>query len=221
MAKVEAKANAVKLIVGKVNIEKEIGLIKIAASKMDHRIHVCALSCIQHIKDHGDNTLLYKLYQALPNSLRRNSFLAWCETFAGVQYVNKDAEGKPLKEEDRKFKKVSDPKESIVRGKEIIKPETANPLTFAKIGEGNEYQGFDLLKALNILIKRATEAEQHAKANPKDVDKVNIPKDAMDTLLRLRVEMEESSKPAPARTPATIVDRAGKPRMNKAEAHIH
>jgi hypothetical protein len=214
MANNVAKNAGVKLIVGKENIEKEIKSIATTGAKFQERVKVCALSCVEHIKAHGDNTLLLKLLQALPNGLRSQSFIQFCEQFAGVKYINRDENGKTLPPEQHKFKKVGDVKESVTlaNGKTVAMVEV-DPLNFAKMretGDVSDYRGFDLLDAIDRLMKQARAAAEHVKKSPGDASKVFAPDDAIASLGEMRNRLEQ--RKAKAREPkAEIVRKADKP----------
>lgn len=63
-------------------INKEIAGIQSAGAKFDARVQDCALACLEHMDQHGDHTLLVKLYQALPKGSRRGSMAAWIMAFS-------------------------------------------------------------------------------------------------------------------------------------------
>lgn len=166
MAKEDKKAVTFKLI-GKEAIAKEIGLIRAAGARFDMRIHACAMACLNHIKLHGDNTLLLDLYHALPNSFRKNSFLKWAEEFGGIEVITKGKDGKSLKPADYKFKKVRK-----VTEEDMAKASEAQPMTFARGSEGGDYRGYDMYAEIAKVIARTKKALDHVKEKPEDGSKV-------------------------------------------------
>lgn len=166
------------LISGKEAIVKEIKLIGLSGVKFDHRVHVAAVSCVAHIKEHGDNTLLLNLYRILPDSFRRNSFLAWCEDFGGVEVITKDPEtGKSLKKDAYVFKKRENVTDEMVT-EAISHP----PMTYKKGSEGTAYAGFDLRDEINKLIGRAANAQKKVNDGKASSDVVKIDKDVLQFL---------------------------------------
>ena len=155
------------LITVKADLDKEIKLIGMSTSKMDMRIHRAAASCVAHIKEHGDNTLLLSLFKILPDSYRRNSFLTWCEDLAGVEVITKDGNGKSLKKSEYIFKKRI-PVSNEMMASAIATP----PMTYKKGSEGTPFVSFDLRSELLKLVHRATAAQKKAaegKANKEDI----------------------------------------------------
>lgn len=65
-----------------------------SSAKLDAAIHQALVSLLVHIRDHGDTTLLTRLFASIPKGSRIASYFAWCEKFAPVK-VNrtKDAFG--------------------------------------------------------------------------------------------------------------------------------
>ena len=162
------------IITGKEAIAKEINLIGAAGVKYDKRVHVAAVSCVNHIKEHGDNTLLLKLFKVLPDSFRRNSFLAWCEDFGGITVITKDEEGKALKKDQYSFKKRVDVTDDMINGG------MANaPMTYKKGSEGTAYAGFDLRDELAKLASRAALAQKKVAAGKAPSDSVKIDADVL------------------------------------------
>lgn len=165
------------IITGKEAIAKEINLIGAAGVRYDARVHVAAVSCVNHIKEHGDNTLLLKLYKVLPDSFRRNSFLAWCEDFGGVTVITKDEDGKALKKDQYSFKKRIDVTDDMIKGG------MANaPMTYKKGSEGTAYAGFDLRDEVVKLVSRAAAAQKKASEGKVSSDAIKIDADVLQFL---------------------------------------
>jgi len=69
----ENNAPAIKLIVGTDNIAKAITSITSRGKKLDHDIHVTAISAMAHHAEHGDVTLVNKLVDGMPKGSRVNA----------------------------------------------------------------------------------------------------------------------------------------------------
>lgn len=162
------------VITGKEAIAKEINLIGVAGVKYDKRVHVAAVSCVNHIKEHGDNTLLLKLFKVLPDSFRRNSFLAWCEEFGGITVITKNEEGKALKKDQYSFKKRIDVTDDMIKGG------MANaPMTYKKSSEGTAYAGFNDRDELIKYVQRAKAAQKKVADGKVSSDSVKIDPDVL------------------------------------------
>lgn len=162
------------IITGKEAIAKEINLIGAAGVKYDKRVHVAAVSCVNHIREHGDNTLLLKLFKVLPDSFRRNSFLAWCEDFGGITVITKDEEGKMLKKDQYSFKKRTDVTDDMIKGG------MANaPMTYKKSSEGTAYAGFNDRDELIKYVQRAKAAQKKVADGKLSSSEVSINADVL------------------------------------------
>lgn len=77
-----------------------------SSAKLDAHIHQALVSLLAHIREHGDTTLLTKLFASVPKGSRLASYFAWCEKYAPLK-VNrtKDAFGQV------KVKKGRDPED--------------------------------------------------------------------------------------------------------------
>lgn len=56
-----------------------------SSAKLDAVIHQALVSLLVHIRDHGDTTLLERLFSSVPKGSRIASYFAWCEKFAPVK----------------------------------------------------------------------------------------------------------------------------------------
>lgn len=74
------------LLNGKEAIEAAITSIQTNGKKLDLDIHVAGVSCLNHINEHGDVTLLNRLVAAMPKGSRVNALRAWAEDFGRVSY---------------------------------------------------------------------------------------------------------------------------------------
>ncbi len=79
-----------------------VNRIASVSNKLDARIHQALVSLLVHIREHGDTTMLTKLFASLPKGSRLASYFTWCETFAPLK-VNrtKDAFGQVKVKKDR------------------------------------------------------------------------------------------------------------------------
>ncbi len=74
-----------KLIVGAADITKAIESIQRRGEKLDADIQHAGLSILSHIDQHGDVTLLCRLFAAMPKGSRRNALAEWAFAFGKVK----------------------------------------------------------------------------------------------------------------------------------------
>ena len=127
-----------KLITETKAIELAIKSIQSRGSKLQKDIHVCAVSCLNHIEKHGDITLLNRLVAALPAGWRANAIKAWAEEFGKVNWDN-----------TQKAFTFDKAKKSNIEGAIAVSPEEFKPEA--------EYKPLDLAEAIKALIKKAQE----------------------------------------------------------------
>jgi hypothetical protein len=127
-----------KLITETKAIELAIKSIQSRGSKLQKDIHICAVSCLNHIEKHGDITLLNKLVAALPGGWRANAIKAWAEEFGKVNWDN-----------TQKAFTFDKAKKSNIEGAIAVSPEEFKPEA--------EYKPLDLAEAIKALIKKAQE----------------------------------------------------------------
>lgn len=77
------------IIQDKAKLTALVASIGKASVKLDETIHVALVSLLVHIRDHGDTTLLTRLFAALPRGSRLQSYFLWCEMFAPVKVNRK------------------------------------------------------------------------------------------------------------------------------------
>lgn len=75
-----------KILIGKEAITQACTSISTRGKKLDSDIHICGVSCLNHIDLHGDVTLLNTLFTALPKGLRSNAFKEWAEVHGKVNW---------------------------------------------------------------------------------------------------------------------------------------
>lgn len=134
-----------KTIKGAANIDKAIKSIATRGAKFEKDIHIAAVSCLEHFKDHGDITLLTKLYKALPKGVKASRFIDWADAFSGCTW-DKEAEDKGNGGKGV-FKKDSAKTINLDKAMEIA------PLSYA--AEKSESAAFDLHKKAAALVKAA------------------------------------------------------------------
>lgn len=77
----KVKAPAIEVIAKAKDVKTAIASIERRAKKLDHDIHVAAVSCLFHAGEHGDVTLMQALIEALGKSQRRNALIEWAIEF--------------------------------------------------------------------------------------------------------------------------------------------
>ena len=77
-----------KLLKGTDAIQKAIASILTRGKKLDRDIHVAGVSCLQHIEEHGDVTLLNRLVGAMPKGSRVNALREWAGCYGRVKFNN-------------------------------------------------------------------------------------------------------------------------------------
>jgi len=68
---------------------KSIKSIKTRANNLQRDIHICAVSTLAHMRDHGDYTLAVALMNALPNGQRVKSVALWMKNFTNGKFTLK------------------------------------------------------------------------------------------------------------------------------------
>jgi uncharacterized protein (DUF1697 family) len=130
-----------KLITGNAKLLKAISDVALTGKKLETLIHTVAVSVIVHIEKHREVSLANKLIDAVPNLARKNALRDWFISFGKMTY-DKETQG-------MMFNKA---------GKTNEIEATQNP--FWVFVPEKDYVPFDLVSAVNELIKRA-----EAKAN--------------------------------------------------------
>lgn len=133
-------APAMKLIKGAEAIDKAIVSIQTRGKKLDHDIHVAAVSCLAHHKQHGDVTLINRLVEAMPKGSRVNALREFVQAVGGVSY---DEKAKAFKHEKGK---AFDMEAAVATSWTEYKPEP-------------EYKPFDAMAAMKAMLKRVDDAD--------------------------------------------------------------
>jgi hypothetical protein len=74
-----------ELITDKAKLVKLIAGIAGTSKKLDTTIHVCLISLLKHAHDHGDVTLVNRLFDALPKGSRLKVYFTWVEQFSPIK----------------------------------------------------------------------------------------------------------------------------------------
>ena len=169
-----------KLITDNAALAKAIKSIAVRGQKLDHDIHVAGTSCLQHIANHSDTTLLNDLVNALPKGARKHAFVEWALAYGNVSLLDKALDGDKDKiERGQVFKldrtKSFDLDGAVANAWYNFKPE-ADLLT-----------AFDVHKAVAQLVKRVTKAT-------KDGATLEGVQDAMKALKALEQQLSTVSE---------------------------
>lgn len=82
-----------KLITDNAALAKEIRSIKLRGQKLDQSIWVAGVSCLAHIAEHSNTTLLNDLVNALPKGARKHAFVEWALAYGNVSLLDKSLDG--------------------------------------------------------------------------------------------------------------------------------
>lgn len=131
-------------ILDKAGIEAVI--VKLGKNTLDNDVQAALLGCIQHIEQHGDITLLNRLYLAVPQGTRKSAITAWVLAHGKVE-ANADAATKKA----APFKFSRDRTTNMVDG-------MAKPWYSFKPDNAPDEE-FDVVKALAALLNKAGKAK--------------------------------------------------------------
>ena len=84
-------------------INQNITNIRKAGVLMDQRIHETGVSIIAHAAQHGDFTSMQRLYEALPRSVRKQSFVKWVVDHTPLNFDEKLAKFLKTKSKTRTY----------------------------------------------------------------------------------------------------------------------
>lgn len=140
-----------KLLTDNAALAKAIKSIAVRGQKLDHDIHVAGVSCLAHIVEHSNTTLLNDLVNALPKGARKHAFIEWALAYGTVSLLDKSLDGDKDKiAKGQVFKldrsKSFDQEQAIANAWWNFKPE-ADLLT-----------AFDVHRAVAQLVKRVSKA---------------------------------------------------------------
>lgn len=133
-----------KLITVQSELVKFIESIATRGKKLDSDIQLAGLSCLQHLKDHGDIGQVNRLYAALGKGARKSALTSWLLSYGQI-VPNMDKA--TIKDAPFKFDKGSE-KATNVEGAQ------ADPWYDHKPDQEPD-EVFDLMKAVEQIIKKA------------------------------------------------------------------
>ena len=81
-----------KLITDNAALAKTIKSIATRGQKLDHDIHVAGVSCLHHIAEHSNTTMLNDLVNALPKGARKHAFVEWALAYGNVRVLDRSNE---------------------------------------------------------------------------------------------------------------------------------
>ena len=130
-------------------INAAIDSISRRGKTLDQDIQLAAVSCLNHHNEHGDITLLNRLWLGMPKGSRRKSLTDWILAFGAVA-PNVDKESKAVAPfVDARKDKAFELQDAI-----------GNPLyEFNRPVDEDTVAEFDFTKALEALLKRAQNAQ--------------------------------------------------------------
>lgn len=71
-------------------IEAKINGLKRSGQNIQTNVHTLAVACLEHAQENGgDFTLMTKLYHALPQIMRRGTFVSWVKAYSPARFVEK------------------------------------------------------------------------------------------------------------------------------------
>jgi len=125
-----------KLITDGTKLKAAIKSIANRGKKLDADIHVAATSVLEHVKQHGDTTVVASLVSAMPKSARRKALIHWVKAFAPIS-VEQDKSGKvtaklnPIREADKSDFAIEDAFETPFW--DFTPEKEVKPMTFEKL----------------------------------------------------------------------------------------
>lgn len=155
-----------ELIKGQAAIGKSIVIIGKMGKKLDSLVHKTACSCIMHAVETGDISLTNRLIDSLPQSARRKALVVWLKDF-GPFVDHQDRKGYVFLRKDRQHN----------IDEAILTP-------FWTYTVEKEPEAFDLQKALESLIKRASSAAVRGEVDEQAVETLK------ETALFLKAQVE-------------------------------
>ena len=140
-----------KLITDNAALAKAIKSIAVRGQKLDHDIHVAGTSCLQHIAEHSNTTLLNDLVAALPKGARKQAFVEWALAYGSVRTLDR---ANPA-DADRIAKGQVF---ALDRSKQFDLDGAIENAWFNFKPEADLLTAFDVYKAVSQLVKRVTKA---------------------------------------------------------------
>ena len=169
-----------KLITDNAALAKEIKSIAVRGQKLDQSIWVAGVSCLQHIANHSDTTLLNDLVDALPKGARKHAFVEWALAYGNVSLLDKSLDGDKDKIERGQVFKLDRTKSFDLDG-------AVGNAWYNFKPEADLLTAFDVHKAVAQLVKRVTKAT-------KDGATLEGVQDAMKALKALEQQLNTVSE---------------------------
>ena len=145
------KATTLKLLTNVADLTAAINSIAKRGAILDRDIWAAGVSCLMHIEQHSDTTLLNDLVNALPKGTRKQAFVEWALAYGKVRLLDRANEAdqdKILKGQVFRLDRTKDTDQvsAMANAWYDFKPEP-DLLT-----------SFDVHKAVAQLVKRVTKA---------------------------------------------------------------
>lgn len=137
-----------KLFIGTDAIGKATADIAKVGKKLDQMIQVAGLSCLHHVEEHKDVTVLVNLFEAMPQGSRKKALLDWVLKYGKV-LGNYDDKGILSKDKPFLFDR---------KGATDLVGAEAEP--WYNCAPDKLEVPMDFLKLLDSLLKKADKAEQ-------------------------------------------------------------
>jgi hypothetical protein len=121
-----------------------------SAKAVQEEIHLIAVSCLAHVRDHGDVRPMAALLNALPNGQRVRGLVAWARNFSSRKLA--------IKQDDKKLWVVEVLSERIA---EDFKVDDAMNITFADFTAEKDPTAVTLDSFIKNLSRTANNTEMH------------------------------------------------------------
>lgn len=142
-----------KLITDNAALAKEIKSIKLRGQKLDQSIWVAGVSCLAHIAEHSNTTLLNDLVNALPKGARKHAFVEWALAYGSVRTLDR---ANPADADKIAKGQVF----ALDRSKEYNEAGAIGNAWYTFKPEADLLTAFDVHKAVAQLVKRVTKASR-------------------------------------------------------------
>ena len=169
-----------KLFTDNAALAKAIKSIAVRGQKLDHDIHVAGVSCLAHIAEHSNTTLLNDLVNALPKGARKHAFVEWALAYGNVSLLDKSLDGDKDKIDKGQVFKLD-------RSKEYNQEQAIANAWYNFKPEADLLTAFDVHKAVAQLVKRVSKAS-------KDGATLEGVQDALKALRALEQTLETTSE---------------------------
>ena len=169
-----------KLFTDNAALAKAIKSIAVRGQKLDHDIHVAGVSCLAHIAEHSNTTLLNDLVNALPKGARKHAFVEWALAYGNVSLLDKSLDGDKDKIDKGQVFKLD-------RSKDYNQEQAIANAWYNFKPEADLLTAFDVHKAVAQLVKRVSKAS-------KDGATLEGVQDALKALRALEQTLETTSE---------------------------